>query len=140
MVKKYFRNLIIFILGLYLITAGCSSSPNTGPSEPRWANKYLIGTYYYLWYPGNWRDGYINGRLLPQQLPALGQYDSSDLKTIEQHIAWSSQYGIDFWAISWWPDHPELDKIIREKILKAKNINDIKFCIFYETSGLWTEG
>jgi glycoprotein endo-alpha-1,2-mannosidase len=115
---------------------GCSSSVNSGPSEPRWAKKYLVGAYYYLWYPGNWREGYINGRLLPQQLPALGQYDSSDLKTIEQHIAWSSQYGIDFWAVSWWPDHPELNKIMQEKILKASNIQDIKFCIFYETSGL----
>jgi glycoprotein endo-alpha-1,2-mannosidase len=119
---------------------GCSSSPNTDPSEPRWAQKYLVGAYYYLWYPGNWREGYINGRLLPQQLPTLGQYDSSDLKTIEQHINWSSQYGIDFLAVSWWPDHPELDRIIREKIFKARNISDIKFCIFYETSGLGLEG
>ena len=136
MAKNYFRQLIIFLSCLYLITAGCSSSPDTDPSELRWDKKYLIGTYYYLWYPGNWREGYINGRLLPQQLPALGQYDSSDLKTIEQHIAWSSQYGIDFWAISWWPNHPEFDRIIREKIFKARNIRDIKFCIFYETSGL----
>jgi glycoprotein endo-alpha-1,2-mannosidase len=132
---KRFKIISVIVL-LTLTTAGCSSAPNTDPSEPRWSKQYLIGTYYYLWYPGNWRDGYINGRLLPQQLPVLGEYDSSDLKTIEQHIAWSSQYGIDFWAVSWWPDHPELDKIIRENILKAKNINDIKFCIFYETSGL----
>ncbi|MGA3085035.1 MAG: glycoside hydrolase family 99-like domain-containing protein [Thermodesulfobacteriota bacterium] len=128
---------MIFIGCLCLGMVGCSSSPSTpNPSEPRWNQKHLIGAYYYLWYPGNWREGYINGRLLPQQLPALGQYDSSDLKIIEQHIAWSSQYGIDFWAISWWPDHPELDRIIKEKILKAKNISDIRFCIFYETSGL----
>jgi glycoprotein endo-alpha-1,2-mannosidase len=132
---KRFYFLFVIVL-LAFITIGCSSSPNTDPSEPLWANKYLIGAYYYLWYPGNWREGYINGRLLPQQLPTLGQYDSSDLKTIEQHISWSSRYGIDFWAVSWWPDHPELDRIIREKIFKAKNINDIKFCIFYETSGL----
>jgi glycoprotein endo-alpha-1,2-mannosidase len=137
MAQNKFRYFFVLFSFLLLWTAGCSFFSNTtDPTEPRWAKKYLIGTYYYLWYPGNWREGYINGRLLPQQSPDLGQYDSSDLKTIERHIAWSSQYGINFWAISWWPDHPELDRIIREKIFKAKNINDIKFCIFYETSGL----
>ena len=136
MVNKYFRPLIIFISCLYLIAPGCSSSPNTDPSEPRRTQKYLIGTYYYLWYPQNWQEGYINGQLLPQQLPAMGQYKSADLKTIEQHIAWSSQYGINFWAVSWWPNRPEIDRLIGEEILKAKNINDIKFCIFYETAGL----
>ncbi len=135
MVRKSFRPLNIFISCLYLLTFGCSSSLNIDHSEPRWLQKYLIGTYYYLRYPENWQEGCINGQLLPQQLPALGQYKSADLTTIEQHIAWSSQYGIDFWAISWWPDRPEIDRIIGKKILKAKNINDIKFCIFYETVG-----
>jgi glycoprotein endo-alpha-1,2-mannosidase len=129
-------NLLFLLLILSATSAGCYVPQNSKVSEPQWTKRYLIGTYYYLWYPGNWREGYINGRLLPRQLPALGEYDSSDLKTIEQHIAWSSQYGIGFWAISWWPDHPELDRIIRDKIIKAKNISDIKFCIFYETSGL----
>jgi len=135
--RKLHYSLIILFCCSYILVAGCSSSSrSTNPVEPRGAKKYLIGAYYYLWYPGNWREGYINGRLLPQQLPALGQYDSSGLKTIKQHIAWSSQYGINFWAISWWPDQPEFDRVLREKILKAKNIDDIRFCIFYETSGL----
>ena len=132
--KRIYFISIIVLLSFTMI--GCSPPPTAAPSEPQWAKKYLIGTFYYLWYPGNWREGYLNGLLTPPQLPALGQYNSSDLKTIEQHIAWSSQFGVNFWAISWWPDHPELDKIIRERILKAKNINDLKFCIFYESSGL----
>ncbi|MGC1404394.1 MAG: glycoside hydrolase family 99-like domain-containing protein [Thermodesulfobacteriota bacterium] len=74
--------------------------------------------------------------MAPPQWPALGQYDASDLKAVEKHIAWSSQYGVHFWAVSWWPDHPELDRKLHEKILRAKNIDDIKFCIFYETAGL----
>jgi glycoprotein endo-alpha-1,2-mannosidase len=116
---------------------GCSpSSPPQSLSGPESPSKVLFGAFYYLWYPGNWREGYINGLLTPPQLPALGEYDSSDLKTVEQQIAWSSQYGLHFWAISWWPGHPELDKILREKTLKAKNISDLKFCIFYETAGL----
>lgn len=133
--------LLICFLGLAGLTgSGCSESPiPSAPVEPRWSDKYLIGTYYYLWYPGNWREGYINGRLFPQQLPVLGQYDSSDLRTIERHISWSFQFGIDFWAISWWPGQPELDRVIRDRIFQAKNIGDIKFCIFYESGGLGLE-
>ncbi len=135
MVKKYFTYLIIFYVTF--ITVGCSPTPGTtGSGEPQKAQQYLVGAYYYPWYPGNWRQGYLNGRLIPPQLPALGQYDSSDPKVIEQHIAWSSQFGINFWAVSWWPDQPKIDGVIKNKILKAKNINDIRFCIFYETSGL----
>jgi glycoprotein endo-alpha-1,2-mannosidase len=127
--------LILFFLGA--LSLGCSPSapPKYGPS-PAENSKYLVGAFYYLWYPGNWREGYINGLLTPPQPPSLGEYDSSNLKTIEQQIAWSSQYGIHFWAVSWWPGHPELDHILREKTLKAKNINDLKFCIFYESAGL----
>jgi hypothetical protein len=113
---------------------GCSEEKTPPLSRPP-----LVGAYYYLWYPGNWREGYINGRLKPQQLPALGQYDSSDPRVIEQHIAWASRYGIDFWAVSWWPDQPESDRIITQGILKAKNIQDIRFCIFYESGGLGLE-
>lgn len=136
--KKQFDYLLIFLVSLVLLgLVGCSSpTRTTDPPEPKWAQKYLLGAYYYLWYPGNWRVGFINGLLNPPQLPALGRYDSSDLKSIEKQINWSSQYGITFWAISWWPGQPELDRIIREKILKTRNVNDIKFCIFYETSGL----
>lgn len=121
-------------LGLILFLVGCSETTGPRPSLP-----ILVGAYYYVWYPENWREGYINGRLKPQQLPALGQYDSGDMRTIEQHIAWSSRYGIDFWAVSWWPDQPATDKILAEKILKARNIGDIRFCIFYESGGLGLE-
>lgn len=135
--KKYINYLIIFIFYLTGLTAGCSPSSRTPvPEEPKKIQQYLVGAYYYPWYPGNWREGYLNARLKPPQMPALGQYDSSDLKVIEQHIAWSSQFGIHFWAISWWPDQSKTDRIVKERILKAKNINDIRFCIFYETSGL----
>jgi glycoprotein endo-alpha-1,2-mannosidase len=138
MAKKqpnYFFVIIIFCF-LSFIT-GCSSQSRTSEqAAPKWSQHYLIGAFYYLWYPENWRDGYLNGLLAPPQGPTLGQYDSSDLKVIEQHISWSSQFGINFWAISWWPGHPELDKKLRERILKAKNISDIKFCVFYETTGL----
>ena len=42
----------------------------------------------------------------PPQQPVLGRYDSTDPTTAEQHIAWCSQYGIDFLTLDWWPNRP----------------------------------
>jgi glycoprotein endo-alpha-1,2-mannosidase len=133
--KQFSYSLIILISCFYFFITGCSSR-TSDPDALKSSQRYMIGAYYYLWYPENWRDGYVNGLLDPSQEPALGKYDSSDLKTLEQHIAWSSQYGIHFLAVSWWPNQPLLDRKLKKNFLRAKNINDIKFCIFYETAGL----
>ncbi len=135
MAGNYLKYLIVFLLTL--LAAGCSPASRTTSSQgSRETQQYLVGAYYYPWYPRNWGEGYLNARLRPPQLPFLGQYDSSDHKVIEQHIAWCSQYGINFLAISWWPGQPELDKVIKNRFLRAQNISDIRFCIFYETAGL----
>ena len=93
----------------------------------------MVGVHYYVWYPGNWRLGYLRGLLNPPSRPELGKYSSKDPRVIEQHIAWSEEYGIDFWAIDWWPDRPEENEVIKDFICKAKNIDKIRFCIFYES-------
>lgn len=105
--------------------------------------RYLVGIYYYPWYDRqHWNIGFLRNKLNPPQLPALGLYNSRDINVIEKHIEWSAQYGIDFWAISYGEKAIRDDETIREYILKAKNINDIKFCIFYESGEIlgWTEG
>ncbi|MBN2143930.1 MAG: glycoside hydrolase family 99-like domain-containing protein [Candidatus Aureabacteria bacterium] len=104
---------------------------------PSQTNRYLIGAYYYLWYPKNFtKYGYLRKMLDPPQTPLLGVYDSSKIEVAEQHIAWCSQYGIDFLALNWWPTRPEQNRCIEDSFLKAKNIKDIRFCIFYEAWNL----
>ena len=98
--------------------------------------QYLIGAHYYLWYPRNFGHGFLRGKLDPQQEPMQGLYDSRDVAVVEQHIAWCSQYGIDFLTLDWWPSRKEQQTVISDTILKARNIDDIKFCIFYETWSL----
>jgi hypothetical protein len=95
--------------------------------------RLLVGAPYYLWYPANFREGFLRNKLLPPQKPVLGLYDSTDPKTAESHIAWCSSHGIDFLALNWWPSRKKQNSAIEKAFLKAKNISDIKFCIFYET-------
>lgn len=101
--------------------------------------RYLIGAYYYHWFPRNFqKQGLLRKYLVPPQEPVLGFYSSRDAKIVEQHISWCSQYGIDFLALDWWPNRPYQNQAISEGFLKASNIRDIKFCIFYETQNLGT--
>lgn len=96
-------------------------------------DRYLVGAYYYSWYPSNFGQGYLRGKLKPPQVPVLGHYHSEDVKLIEQHIAWCSRYGIDFLAIDWWPSTVKRNEKFTKAFLQAENLKDIKFCIFYET-------
>ena len=125
------RNLLcpaIFLISLVVFITGC------GRPHPR---QYLVGAYYYLWFPYNFREkGYLRGFLNPLQTPILGIYNSSDPAVAEQHIAWCSRYGIDFLVIDWWPSRPQRNQALEEGFLRAANIGDIRWCIFYETQAL----
>ncbi len=95
--------------------------------------QYLVGAYYYVWYPDNFRHGYLREKLRPAQAPLLGEYDSRDPEVARQHIAWASRYGIDFFAVDWWPSREQQNAVISQGLLQAPNLGDIKFCIFHET-------
>lgn len=118
----------------------CGRLWNAGRLATVQNEQYLIGAHYYLWYPRNFNHGFLRGKLDPQQEPMQGLYDSRDVAVVEQHIAWCSQYGIDFLTLDWWPSRKEQQAVIHDTILKARNIDDIKFCIFYETWGLGFDG
>lgn len=112
------------------LLSGCGAKPADIQTD-----QYLVGANYYSWYPDNWSRGCLRRLLEPEQQPWLGYYDSWNTNVIEQQIAWCSQYGIDFLTLDWWPGREDQTEHIKEVFLKAKNISDIKFCIFYET---WT--
>ena len=119
-----------------LALSGCGggSAPSSQPGVG--AGDYLIGAHYYSWFPSNFDQGYVRNRLVPAQEPWLGEYDSASPAVVEQHIRWASQHGIDFFAHDWWPIRPQDRGAIEETMLGAANIDDIRFCIFYETSGM----
>ena len=97
------------------------------------AERPLVGAHYHLWYPENFEQGFLRSRLVPPQEPALGRYRSDDVAVAEQHIAWASAHGIDFFTLDWWPTHPERNANALEGFLQADNVDDVSFCIFYET-------
>ena len=124
------RCLVVFFIFCFLV--GCSQD-----IQKHQAERYLVGAHYYLWHPQNFQQGFLRQKLNPKQFPQLGLYRSNDIKVTEQHIRWCSEYGIDFLTLDYWPDRDRQNQIVFDTFLKAKNIQDIKFCIFYET---WSMG
>jgi glycoprotein endo-alpha-1,2-mannosidase len=131
LIKLYILKLIILIL--CSATYGCKKEFDKSELSKLESNRYLVGAHYYIWYPDNLLGGYIRKNLIPPQEPILGIYNSLDVDVIEQHISWASQYGIDFFTLDYWPSKKEHNERFFESFTKASNINDIKFCVFYET-------
>jgi hypothetical protein len=96
-----------------------------------------VGAHHYLWFPQVF-DGrrYLRARLRPAQEPQLGEYSSASTAVAEQHIAWAASAGIDFFTLDWWPTVPLRNALIDQAVLAARNIGDIRFCVFYELADL----
>src|SRR5262249_57884329 len=102
-------------------------------SGGRGGDRFPVGAHFYVWYPWNFADGYLRGVLAPRQWPAFGEYDSRSPAIAERQIALAVSHGIDFFTVDWWPKRPEQNEAIGSGLLRASNIDDIRFCIFYET-------
>ena len=124
------RARLAFFLVVAVVLSATALYLHLGLDRPQ---KYLTGAVYYLWYPQNFRLGYLRGRLDPPQPPSLGLYDSADPKVAQQHIAWCSAHGLDFLAVDWWPRDKKQYEVLQKGLLSAPNLGDIKFCLFYET-------
>jgi glycoprotein endo-alpha-1,2-mannosidase len=126
---------VVFACSLLLLSA-CQES--LGPQVAKPHSEVLVGAHYYLWFPARFDGGnYLRARLRPGQKPQLGEYSSSSSAVVEQHIAWAAGSGVDFFTLDWWPSAPERNALIDDAVLSARNIGDIRFCIFYE---LWDLG
>ena len=119
-----------------LAVACTARDPGASPAPAIQQERYLVGAYYYTWYPRNFGQGYLRGNLVPPQRPALGLYPSADPATAERHIAWASRHGVDFFAVGWWPGREKQNRALPKALLQARNLGDVRFCIFYETWAL----
>lgn len=128
---------VLLVLAVATIAAAALALPRQLASRLHdpWS-RTLVGAYYYVWFPENWKLGWIGDRTDPPIQPELGKYSSRDPKVAEQHIRWATEHGIDFFVLSWWPQDPEIERRAQEGFLKARNLGDIKFCLLYESQGL----
>ena len=110
-----------------------SPSPEPGPpNEPETDAPLLVGAYWYPWYGADgrhWREGY-------RGTPLLGEYDSADLDVIRRQVAWAFDYGVDFFAASWWGRDSFEDTVTKGAFLQVLEGQPFRFAILYEAPGL----
>lgn len=131
------RAILALLIASLLVGSGCQPTATIPEVQPpgEATPRYLVGAHYYSWFPDAFRGGYLRGLLDPPQEPEIGEYSSWEIETAEQHIALAAEYGIDFFTLDFWPTSPASD-VRLQLFLEARNIEDIQFCIFYETGGL----
>ncbi|HEX9202383.1 MAG TPA: hypothetical protein VF964_00350, partial [Vicinamibacteria bacterium] len=128
------------LMSLLLLSACQGGGGGSEPTPPP-DSKMMVGAHYYLWFPARFAQGmYLRGKLRPPQPPLLGEYSSASPAVAEQHIAWASKFGIDFFTLDWWPSDPDVNARIDQAFLAARNIGLIRFCIFYELGDLGFDG
>lgn len=95
------------------------------------AKKPTILAYYYPWYiRDDWsRHDYVG-------TPTLGKYGTDSPQIAEQHISWSAEHGINGLFVSWWGQEHLVASHLKSGLLKATNLDRIKFAMFYESLGI----
>ena len=72
MKSRFLPALGLAAIGLMVI--GLAALVAFSPQRPLNNQRYLSGAYYYLWYPENFKQGYLREKLVPPQEPMLGLY------------------------------------------------------------------
>jgi glycoprotein endo-alpha-1,2-mannosidase len=106
-----------------------------------WAGEVHVSAYYYPWYRGqddSRFDRTLRSKLVPPQAPELGRYDSNDEAAVEQHRAWSREYGIDTWICYWNGSERWEDYIIHRRIAVKEGDSQPTFAILYDSVGRLT--
>lgn len=101
-------------------------------TSPEPETALLVGAYWYPWYGADgrhWREGY-------RGTPYLGEYESADPGVLRQQIAWASDYGVDFFAASWWGRDSFEDRVTKGPFLQALADSSFRFSILYEAPAL----
>ena len=99
--------------------------------EPAKRAGVRVFAYYYPWYEaGDWsRHGYAG-------TPVLGKYGTDSPKVAQQHIDWCARHHVDGLFVSWWGKDHLAARHLNAGLMKASNLDQIQFALFYESLGL----
>ncbi len=97
----------------------------------------LVLAFYYPWYgsPGGPSGRWVHWDPLRSgasaHRPLLGYYDSRDRETIERHLRWARESGIDALIVSWWGAMDSGD-LAFETLLQMCGKEQLKVCLLME--------
>jgi hypothetical protein len=87
----------------------------------------VFAIYHPVYKAGDWKN-------IPFfESPALGRYGTDIPLTAETHITWAHQNSIDGFVIPWGEKGSQTDEHLHKGILAARNVENIKLIILYES-------
>lgn len=99
-------------------------SPTPPAEDAARPSEVTLGAYYYNWWnPAEWDKGVVGE-------PRIGRYRGDDPTVAGFHITDAAEAGIDVFAVNWFAG--ESDRALREGLLRAPNLDQIRFCIHYD--------
>ena len=107
-------------------------TPGVGGVMPPSVHSPLVGAYYSDWFPDNSTQGTLRQHLVPAQGADPTKVNFASPAVAEKAIAHAAKAGISFFALDYWPGGPAQNENI-DAVLRAKNLNEIRFCLLYET-------
>lgn len=120
---------------LYVPAAAAAAAPTAleslslapdRPAEPSVDTQPIpVMAYYYIWFDGG--KSWTNNK---RDWPMLGRYNSDDRKTMEQHVRWAKEAGIDGFIVSWKSTY-QLDKRLAQLVEVAAEA-DFPLWIIYQ--------
>lgn len=93
---------------------------------------YTVVAHYYPWYGGNQNPHWPNG---VAHRPWIGYYFSGSPDVARQQVDLASRYGVDVFAVGWTGINSPGERNFRSGLLKAPNLNRIRFCMVYDSLG-----
>lgn len=133
-IVKMTKRFPVGLVMLFVISAGVRANAET--VRPGGLAQRRVMAFYYPWYgPAvHWGEIDVENKDIAASThyPALGAYDSHDVKIINRHCRWAKRAGIDTLIVSWW-GHGSFCDLAMDKILDACERHGLKACIYYET-------
>ncbi|MBI4834572.1 MAG: glycoside hydrolase family 99-like domain-containing protein [Planctomycetes bacterium] len=121
----------LLLVCLAAVLVACPPGCGKGNSEEGETKIITLGAYYFPMNPGK---NNLRQKLVPEQLPLLGNYDCRAETTLKQHLLWANQAGINFFLMHWWGQSTTTDNTVKsfsDNLTKEKSA--VKFCISYMT-------
>lgn len=137
MTRKRSRRAFLAAMGSSAIPLGGCTSLDVGGEERDWhvdpvEQDKLVGAHYYMWYWGYRGYGAHQGRGWTDHspyTPELGQYDSRDSDTVNKHIKWALENGVNWFIHSTGPPGHGVDRAIRDTYLEAALADRMTWCL-----------
>lgn len=129
MIRIIARPFRAFVTSLWLVLvvatlALTACSPARSDSSEAGSNPIPVLAYYYIWFDTqSWERAKTD-------YPLLGQYSSSNIDVMRQHIQWAKEAGITGFIVSW-KSNDKLNERL-EKLIQVANEENFKLAIIYQ--------